>query len=260
MSTVDESRGRRTPFSAKLPQVSIEQALPVAETLGALGAPATPAVIAQHMGTSRSSSGFKTKLAAAGYYGLIEVDGDRRTLTQRGTDIVSGDPELVAAAKASAVMGTTFGPILYSLRARMANESIVSSRLQGDHSVPIASADYLAGVLIKSADEAGLMTSGKFDAVAIEAHHSVMPTTPPQPAPANGTTTRMATSPAAKKNESGQLKKTAERERPNMQTDAKEATPPFVKPVQVVINVDASTLSAQEIAELVKALQQRPAS
>ena len=32
MSTVDEPQGKRTPFSAKLPQASIAQAMPVAET------------------------------------------------------------------------------------------------------------------------------------------------------------------------------------------------------------------------------------
>jgi hypothetical protein len=261
MSTVDESPQRRTPFSAKLPQKPLSEAIPVAETLDALAAPATSAVIAQHMGASSSSSGFKTKLAASGYYGLTTLDGDRRTLTDRGAAIVSGDADRVQAAKAEAVMSTTFGPILFSLRSRMANEAIVSSRLQGDYGVPPASADHVAGVLIESAKEAGLLSEGKFDAVAIEAHESVLPSTTTATAAATATTNGSTTTPASTPKKEPSKKRSAAGAQANTtEKNSTEVTPPFVTAVQVVINVDASKLSAQEIAELVKALQSPPAS
>ena len=258
MTDTDEPLQRRTPFSAKLPQVPLSEAIPVAETLDALAASATPAVIAQHMGVSSSSSGFKTKLAAAGYYGLIETDGARRTLTARGAEIVSGDQDRVQAARAAAVMGTTFGPILFSLRARVANEAIVSSRLQGDYGVPQASADHVASVLVDSAQEAGLMRDGKFDAVAIEANESVMPATTPTSTTSDSPTRPKTTSPAPKEPGGRRASSAgADHVKAEVKND-KEATLPFVPPVQVVINVDASQLTPQQIAELVKALQESP--
>ena len=247
MNSNNEPARKRTPFSAKLPQVSLADAVSVADTLADLAAPATPAVIAQQMGTSTSSSGFKTKIAAAGYYGLVEVDGAKRTLTERGTDITSGDADRVPAAKADAVMSTNFGPILHSLRARVANEAIVSSRLQGDFGVPAASAEYLAGVLIESAEQAGLMTDGRFDAVTIENHASVLPA-PTQARPSSPPSSASSiTAVKPKTEQKGQA--------PDMRVQ-EESTGPFVAPpVQIVLNLDASKLSAEQIATLVKALQ-----
>ena len=107
------------------------------------------------------------------------------------------------------------------------------------------------------------MTDGKFDAVAIEANETVMPST----------TQPTTTSDKLENNAHPDLKRCAEEgaERAEVEhlepdEDAGEerqggAAPFRPHPVQVVINVDgASKLSAQEIAELVKALQSPPAS
>lgn len=259
MSSVEESSGKRTPFSAKLPQVSLSQAISVAETLAALAAPQTPAVIAQHMGTSRSSSGFKSKLAAAGYYGLIAVDGDKRTLTDRGTAITSGDGARVADAGRDAVMSTTYGPILHSLRGRPVNEAIVSSRLQSDYNVPKASADHVAGVLIASATVAGLVTSDRFDAVAIEAHEGVLPVSTKVSPTSGASGSAKPADPTPRSSRPKPSQRTPPAANPLVVETAKEP-PPFGRGVQIVVKIDATGLTPEQIAELVRSLQAPAAS
>lgn len=247
MAAEEESTRKRTPSSAKLPQATLSEAIRVAETLAELAAPATPAVIAQHMDVSSSSSGFKTKLAAAGYYGLVTVDGGRRTLTQRGTDITGADASKAEAARREAVMSTTFGPILHSLRGRPVNAAILSSRLQGDYAVPVTSADHVASVLVDSATEAGLVANGSFDAVAIEAHTALLPeTVPPSAAGGRGATPKPAAAPP--------VVKAAKEPSTEQGAVLPGGTSPLAPAVQIVIKIDAASLSPGEIAELVRAL------
>jgi hypothetical protein len=247
------SAKKRTPFSARLPQATLREAARVAEALAALAAPATPAVIAQHMDISSSSGGFKTKLAAAGYYGLVQVDGERRTLTERGTEITSGDASRVEAASRDAVMSTTFGPILHSLRGRPVSEAIVSSRIQSDYNVPAASAEHLARVLVQSARDAALVTDDSFDAMAIEAHARVMPDA--APTPRGGKSAPVAPSPKPTAKPQAETPVPAA---PRTRVETAEP-PPFNQSLQIVVKIDATNLSPEQIAALVRALQAPPA-
>lgn len=254
MAAQQEQARKRTPFSAKLPQVAFNQAVPIAEALAALGAPATPHVIAQQMGTTYSSSGFKTKLAAAGYYGLLQVDGDRRTLTDRGEALTSGDEARARQARREGVMSTNFGPVIYSLRGRAINEATVALRLQSDLQVPESSARNVAKALIESARNAELLTGeDRLDAAAIEGVASVIP----KPS-VNGT----ASSQAAARPQQAQRGKQAEsKPKPPREEEEKkenENTRPFGGGVQVVVKVDASNLTPEQIVELVWKLQQPP--
>lgn len=257
MAGEDERARKRTPFSARLPQVPLNQAVPIAEALAALGAPATPHVIAQQMGTTYSSSGFKTKIAAAGYYGLIRVDGDRRTLTARGETLTSGDDERARQARREGVMSTNFGPVIYSLRGRSVSEPTIALRLQGDLNVPEASATNVAKALMASARDAGLLTEdGRLDAAAIEGAASVIPSS----------TTEDGSSPRPSPSKPHAAQQTRAQPTPKPDTPKKdpprpeETRPPFVCSVQVVVNVDATSLTPQQIAELVRELQRTPQS
>lgn len=251
MSTDEEQQQRRTPFSAKLPRVAIDDAVGIAAALAELGAPATPHVIAAHMGTSYATNArFRTTLGAAGYYGLVEKQGERRALTSRGEGVISSDADAAQRARREAVMSTTFGPIIHSLRGRPINESAIRLRLQSDHSVPEKSAPTVSRALIDAAAQAGLASDGKFDAVAVEEAAYALPSEEPTP---------QKTPPKQPSRESPTAKAdTVKRKaKPPKEERREDEQRPFAPGVQVVVRIDASTLSPQQIAELVRALQAR---
>jgi hypothetical protein len=257
MAVNERQKQKRTPFSAKLPQASLDDVIPVVEALAELGVPSTPHVIAQQMGTSYSTnSRVRTQIGAAGYYGFIKKQGDRRVLTERGEDVTSGDENRVRQARRDAVMSTTFGPILYSLRGRNVSENTIALRLQADYGVPEGSAPTVAHALVAAATQAELATNDRFDAAAIEGSASVMPS-PEEAQRANGERARKA--PEQKRSTPTDGAKEQDRkETPKVATTEKEKEVkerPFVPGIQVVVKIDASTLSPQEIAELVHALQ-----
>jgi hypothetical protein len=254
MATDEKQKQRRTPFKARLPQVPLSGVLPVVEALASLGTPSTPHVLAQAMGTSYGTDArFRTRLGAAGYYGFVEKDEDRRLLTKRGEDVVSDDEEACERARRQAVMSTTFGPIIHSLRGRTVNEATVALRVQGDYGAPEASAPKIAGALVESATEAGLIADDRFDAAAIEAYAEFIPEEVP---PAKGTA---ATRQNGTQSQTGGRAPTTPKERkPDRGQNGKKeevSQPPFVPGVQVVVNIDASNLTPAQIAELVRALQ-----
>lgn len=248
MAAKDEQGRKRTPFSARLPQVPLSQAVPIAEALATLGTPATPHVIAQQMGTTYSSSAFKTKIAAAGYYGLTGVNGDRRTLSQRGEALTSGDETRARQARREAVMSTSFGPVIHSLRGRAVSEHTIALRLHSDLQVPEASSQNVAKALIESARHAELLTADdRFDAVAVEETAVVMPQIDETSARQRQTTPR----PQREQRSNGETPAT--KPKPNLQRE--EETRPLAGGVQVVVRIDASSLTPQQIAELVRELQ-----
>lgn len=249
----DEQPRKRTPFSAKLPQVAFDQAVPIAVALAALGGPSSPHVIAQQLGTTYSSSGFKTKIAAAGYYGLIRVNGDRRTLTDRGEALTSGDESRARQARREGVMSTSFGPVIHSLRGRPISESTIALRLQGDLQVPDASSRNIAKALVESARDAELLTGedDRLDAAAIEGVASVIPT-----ADDNGSRGRQATPRSQAEPGAPRETRTPVAPKPIVKDDEQAA--PLAAGVQLVVKIDASGLTPQQIVELIRELQRTP--
>jgi hypothetical protein len=237
-------------MSAKVPKVSLEDALEPVKALAELGAPSTPHVIGQHLGKSYATDArFRTRLGAAGFYGLIERQGDKRVLTERGIAITSGGDD-AKRARQEAVMSTSFGPLIYSLRSRQVSDSVVALRLQGDLGVPENSAASVAEALIDAATQAELVTNGSFDAAAIEAVKPVMPTETPV-APTSGTNGKTTTARPPKPKPTVPAKP----KEPEQHEVVVEQDRPFVPSVQVVVKVDASNLTPDQIAELVRALQ-----
>jgi hypothetical protein len=252
MAANEEQGYKRTPFSAKLPQVSLDDALEPARALAELAAPATPHVIAQHLGTSYGTNArFRTRTAAAGYYGLIAKQGNKRVLTERGKIITSGGNGDAAHARREAVISTSFGPLILSLRGRPVNESAIMLRLQSDFNVPDASAASVATALIDAATQAGLITDDRFDAAAIEAVASAIPSEPPTAEP-------LSAKPKPEADGTAPSAATTKRQQPRPKPEVEQPRP-FVPGVQVVVKVDASNLTPAQIAELVHALQRPPA-
>jgi hypothetical protein len=260
MAEDEGQKQKRTPFSARLPQSPINEVVPVVEALAALGTPSSPHVIAQQAGTSYGTDGrFRTRLAAAGYYGFMVKDGSLRKLTPRGEALVGDDAEAAKKARREAVMSTNFGPIIHSLRGRSVSEDTVALRIENDYGVPKTSAPGVANVLVTSATEAGLMTDSRLDAAVIEQLASLMPS--PDEVKQNSAQQKQPKPPEQKSATArvgDEVKKQTTSARQLGEKDREEQPPPFVPGVQVVVNIDASNLTPQQIAELVRALQAPP--
>jgi hypothetical protein len=164
MDSAEEKPSKRTPKGARLPQVDLLSALPLAEVVAEFAGSITRPVLAQHLKMSPASSSFKNKVAAAKYYGLLEQKGDQISLTARGQRAVDGD----VAARREAVLATGFGGLIKLFAARSADADVLSSRLKMDFAVPDGSARALADTLISAGSQVGLVSNGVFDAAAIQ--------------------------------------------------------------------------------------------
>jgi hypothetical protein len=248
----------KTPFSAKIPQWSLEDVMPIADALAELAGPSTANRIAQHLGVSPTGGAFRSKIATARYYGLTEKRGDTYVLTSRGEAVLERDGDDATAARREAVLSTTFGTMLRKFAGREPNETTLAARLEDDFGVPAGSAPYLAGVLVKTATEASLVSNGRFDVEAIES-------VPEAPEAANGD--GAARAPGAKNGHSAAAPATA---RPQAQQPkpkktevaaAAGSTPEKQSPfggVKVVVNVDASRWTPEQVGELLRSLRADP--
>lgn len=251
MAENEKQSQQRTPPSAKLPQVSLEDALEPVRALADLGAPSTPHVIAQHLGKSYATDArFRTRLGAAGYYGLIEKQGGKRALTERGLAITGAGNGDATRARQEAVMSTSFGQVIHLLRGRPVNDSAVRLRLHDDYGVPEKSAPSVAQALIDAATQADIIKNNSFDAATIEAVASVIPSDTPTAKDSGGTST-----PKPTPTPSTTTTQKSKEQTQNSEKVVVEETRPFVPGVQIVVRIDAASLTPQEIAELVRALQ-----
>jgi hypothetical protein len=246
----EDSSKERTPSSSKLPAKSLSAALEVAQALRDYAVSASRPVIAGQMGTTTSSSAFQQKFAAARYFGLIEKDGDKFKLTSRGNAALDGDD----VAKRTAVMATGFGPIIASLSTRQVTPNIIESRLKSDHGASESGAKTGASILVKSAEDAGLVVNEKFDAKAIESVDS-KDIGPRATGSGSDSTASRQGSAAQKKTQAG---KTAKPDPPKPDPPKPDPPAPPVEqqaPVQVVVQLDGSKMEPAKIAELIKLLR-----
>jgi hypothetical protein len=154
-------------------------------------------------------------------------------------------------------MATGFGTVITRLKGREPTEQTIAARLEDDHGVPQKSSGGLAAILVSSARTAELVSGDRFDTAAIEAAAAALPKTPEGPAkqparPKAGTTGRTSTDPVP------EATPAASPERPAPPLAAPEAggAHPLASAMQVnvVVNVNASNLTPDEILQLVTAL------
>lgn len=236
----DENLGKvKTPTGAKLPGVPLATALTVAAAAAELAAPSSKERIASQAGASIGGS-FATKFGAANFFGLLTKAADGRYgVSDRGERALAGDQH----AKREAVMGTGFGPVIRLLSSRPVVDSAIEGRLEEDFGVPNSSVKKRKDVLLASAEEAGLIQDGKFDPEAIESVSIEQP----------------AASDASKKSKrptKPQPKPAIKQEEPLI----RETVEPIDRDraghgVQVVLNIDASKLSPQDLGDLIRELR-----
>lgn len=158
---------RISPKSAHLPQVPLDEALPIARALHDLAAPSTPQRIAHRLNVAPTGGRFRSKLGSARYYGLIRQQGERRELTQLGEAALVDGPE-GDAARRQAVLNTGFRSLFSLLRGREATEDLIRARLQDDFDVPMGASAAIAAALIESGQQSGMIRGGRFDTETIE--------------------------------------------------------------------------------------------
>jgi hypothetical protein len=256
---VDERRAR-TPRGLALPQNSLDDAVQIAIALNDLAGPSTREAIGAQLGVSPAGGRFRQRMAAAQYFGLIRRNGDRYELTDRGESLFSAEADRAALARSEAVMSTNFGRLIHMLRGREASDRTITARLRDDFQVPADAASRLATMLLESAEQAGLVSNGRFDVGAIEQHADVVPSgdltvrpAAPRRASGNG---RGPEASRGRTQPRGRSTGKAQDPQPESQLPRQEVAPsegPLG--LQVVLQIDAAKLGVDDTLRLLKALR-----
>jgi hypothetical protein len=232
-------------------------------TLADLAGPASSARLAGRLGVQLTGR-VATELASAKQYGFIAIDeSDKLIVTPRGETFINGDEAASIRAAQDGVMTTSFAPIIKKLMTRQADASIVEVRFQEDQGVTEGPAKNRAAILVKAAEEARLIADGRFDAEAIEETIERVgevsldeAKAAPKPKPRAATPKTTDAKPEVKTPKS--QAETLKREVPKTE----EGGGPFVRApsMQVILQIDASKLTADEILTIANKLKEVGAS
>jgi len=251
----------RTGRSLRLPGATLGDVLIFATASNGLGGPAPKEIIAEQARMSAGGGRFKTKFAAAQYYELLEKDGQNFRLTELGERAISSDTATAGAARRAAVMSSGFGAVLRALASRPVQKSAVVGRIRADLAVEPGPADSLADVLIETARDVGLIEADRFVASAIAEADSYRAELTddgghdPQEQPSSDIEKPSSEEPVESAN-AGNGTPTKQEERLSDQEVRVENSLPPSPVLQVVINIDASQYSAEELATLLRELRQ----
>jgi len=225
--------------------------VPIVEALAGLAGPGSNARIAQQLGVSPAGGKFRSKLGTAGYYGFIKKQGEMNHLTPRGDALIGSDAEAALQARREAVMSTTFGSVIRKFVGREPNESTIAARLEDDFGSPAASAGEQATILVKAATEASLVSHGRFDAAAIEGIPEDLTPAVPETNGSEPKAIRTAATTAQQQHKTPKPK--PEKPKPEVIIrEEKQST--FAPGVQIMVKVDASGWTPEQVVELVKGL------
>jgi hypothetical protein len=249
--TTDTPVRQVTKRGQKLPRITLADVRPVVQTLADLNGPASNKLVAGQLRMSADGGQFKTLWGAAGFYGFRQKIADGKfELTDRGQAFVSGDHEAVRRAAREAVMSTGFGPVVNRFSTSPPNQHAIAGVLHEQCEVPENQAEKLAETLIAAATEADLITDGRFDVAAIEetmASVETIAVSSPPKAPTG----------AARRSPSTSRSRAPDPVAPERARPRSERSGPFGE-VSVVIQIDATKLTPQEIKEVVRELMQQP--
>jgi hypothetical protein len=247
----------RTPRSAQLPANAPKATKRIVQALSELAGPASSARLASRLGVQLTGR-VATELASAKLYGFIAPDvDDKLIVSERGEAFIGDDEAAAIEAARDGVMSTGFAPIIKKLVTRQADASIVAVRFEEDRGLNAGPAKNRAAILVKASEETKLIAAGRFDAAAIEdtigrVGEVTQDEAPPKPKP------QAAKAPKAENgkgqiNSDGPKAQAAKRQEPK-----EEIGRPFVQApsMQVVLQIDASKLTAEEIVTIVTRLKE----
>ncbi len=248
----------RTPRSAQLPGNAPKATKRIVKTLADLAGPASSARLASRLGVQLTGR-VATELASAKQYGFIAAEGDKLIVTERGETFIGEDEEAALEAARDAVMSTGFAPIVKKLMTRQADTSIVAVRFEEDRALNSGPAKSRAAVLVKAAEETKLISDGRFDAGPIEDTIVRVGEVASEEAPLKS---RSVQRPATTRRERAVVvdAKPSRLEDETRKRDLKQregSAPLVVAPsMQIVLQIDASKLSADEILAIAAKLKE----
>jgi hypothetical protein len=249
----------KTPVSARIPQWSISEIEPILTALSGLAAASSSARVAQQLGVSPTGGKFRSQLGTARYYGVTRRRNGLHELTARGQAIVGDDEDAARQARRESVMSTALGPVLRKFAGREPNEATIAARLEDDFGATTAASAHLAGVLVRTAQEAELLSNHRFDVAAIESVGDVAPPETVTEPRAGKTPTRQKRDVVTERETPAAAPKNEKPESPDEKTLAPVvATRPFGPAVQVVVKVDAAGWTPEQVAQLVRELNRPP--
>ncbi|HEY5196235.1 MAG TPA: hypothetical protein VIJ51_04355 [Solirubrobacteraceae bacterium] len=241
--------------TVELPSATPESARRVVTALAAHAGPATRERIASRLGTQLAGRLVSSIVAAIRYGFVAETDDGKLEMTDRGHAFIGDDPAAALQAQQHGIMSTGFAATIQQLSTRAVDVDVVAGRLVDDQRLSERSAAERAKVLVKAATAAGIIADGRFDAEGIEDAIEAVgsPSTPdvavkPRPAP-KPVAPRPAAGAAAARN--GSKEGGAKTEPPVPFGQAA----PAAAAVQVVLQIDASRLTAEEIGAIVRELR-----
>jgi hypothetical protein len=252
-SRTNGGRSGQLARNADLPSTPPSGTKRVVGALAELGGPASRERVAGRL-KAQLTGRLAAAIASAILYGFMELDEDEKLIiTERGSTFIDDDTEAASRAQREAIMSTGFAATIQRLRTHKADEEIVSARLQEDFGLPENTATERAKTLVKAAVDAGLAADGRFvvetiedtvDAVGGPAEPTTAPRTPPKP---RGLKTARPEESAAPRGSAG-----------GSEQGGHQPTVPFERaaaaPLSVVLQVDASKLTAAEIKEIAQEL------
>jgi hypothetical protein len=245
--------------TVELPAATPESARRVVETLAALAGPATRQRIASRLGAQLAGRLISSIVAAIRYGFVAEAEDGKLTVTDRGHAFIGDEPAAALQAQQHGIMSTGFAATIQQLSTYAVDVDVVAVRLVDDQGLTEKSAAERAKVMVKAATAAQIIADGRFNEEVIEDAIEAVgsPSAPtvtvkPKPAAPKAMTPKPVTpkATAAVSAASGSKEGGA----------WAEPTVPFERAapaagLQVVLQIDASKLTAEEIGTIVRELR-----
>jgi hypothetical protein len=264
---------QRTSSSLRLPKVTLDKAREIVDGSCQMSGPASPAVIADQINRTATGQGWSDRWSTVRFLGFIEKGDDGKyDVTELGRRFAGEDEQDAREAAQEALMRTGFGPLIKRFGTGAPNVKAMTNVLSSDYNVPEAAAGKAAELLVEMATECRLVVDGRFKPADIEraeeaageaaASAPVPKASPPTPAtPRPAAQKPAATGASPKPAAAAVVASTPAARTPAPTSEGRGAAAvPFGLGPTVVLNIDATKLTAAEITEIVRELRKPAAS
>lgn len=279
-STTETVRAR-TSSALKLPKTTFERVREIVDGSRQMNGPASPAVIADLIGKTAKGQNWSDRWSTVQSLGFIAKSGGKYDITDLGRRFLGDDEEDTKRAMQEALMRTGFGPLIKRFGTGAPNTKAMRNVLAHDYNVPEPAAGKAAELLVTMATECGLIVDGRMKPAEIERAEEAagdQAATPPDPSaaskpqPAKPAAPKAAPAAAKPANASTPSASASTPASPAPAMPPAGSTPapasngggatsvPFGLGPTVVLNVDATKLTAAEIGEIVRELRKAASS
>lgn len=279
-SSTTEAVRARTSSALKLPKTTFERVREIVDGSRQMNGPASPAVIADQIDKTAKGQNWSDRWSTVQSLGFIaKTSAGKYDISDLGRRFLGEDDADARKAAQEALMRTGFGPLIERFGTGTPNTRAMTNVLASEYGVPQAAAGKSAALLVAMATECGLVVDGRMKPAEIEraqeaagdqAASRLDPSAAPKPTPSQTAAAKPAKS-ASASTPSASLPPPAPPAAPTHNTPPAGSTPasasngggapavPFGLGPTVVLNVDATKLTAAEIGEIVRVLRKAAA-